>query len=62
MEQTVWDEILTQAMDSASANQRHSDIAREHDVILPIKGKCVCALEALHSGIWLLTLGLCLGK
>ena len=31
-----------------------SDIAHEHDVILPLKGKCVCALEALLSGTWLL--------
>ena len=38
-----------------------SDVARERDVILPIKGKCVHALEALHSDIWLLALGLCLG-
>ena len=39
----------------------HSDVACEHDIILPIKGKCVCALEALRSDIWLLALGLCLG-
>ena len=32
----------------------HSDIAREHDIILPIKGKCMCMLEALLSGTWLL--------
>ena len=38
-----------------------SDIARERDVILPIKGKCVHALKALRSDIWLLALGLCLG-
>ena len=31
-----------------------SDVAHEHDVILPIKGKCVCALEALLLGTWLL--------
>ena len=32
----------------------HSDIAHEHDVILPIKGKCVRTLEVLLSGTWLL--------
>ena len=37
------------------------DIACEHDIILPIKGKCVRVLEALRSDIWLLALGLCLG-
>ena len=29
------------------------DIAREHDIMLPIKGKRVHALEALHSDLWL---------
>ena len=33
----------------------------ERDVILPIKGKCMHALEALCSGTWLLVLGLCIG-
>ena len=38
-----------------------SDIARECDIILLIKGKCVHVLEALRSDTWLLALGLCLG-
>ena len=37
------------------------DIAREHDIILPIKGKCMRELKALRSHTWLLALGLCLG-
>ena len=65
----VWDEIQTQAMDfSLSQSEAFlalspecSDIAHECDVILPIKGKCVCMLDALRSDIWLLALGLCLG-
>ena len=63
------DKIQPQAMDFSLSQSEafpplsleHSDVAREHDVILPIKGKCVHALEALHSDIWLLALGLCLG-
>ena len=39
----------------------HSDVAHEHDIILPIKGKCMCVLEALLSGTWLLALCLCIG-
>ena len=39
----------------------HSDVARECDVMLPIKGECMHALEALRSDIWLLALGLYLG-
>ena len=31
----------------------HSDVARECDVMLPIKGKHMHMLEALHSDIWL---------
>ena len=69
MERTVWNEIQTQAMDSGLSQSEaflplspeHSDVAHEHDVILPINGKCVHALEALCSDIWLLALGLCLG-
>ena len=38
-----------------------SDVAREHDIMLPIKGKCVHVLEALRSDIWLWALGLYLG-
>ena len=37
----------------------HSDIAHEHDVMLPLKGKYVHMLKALRSDIWLLALGLC---
>ena len=69
MEQTIWDEIRTQAMDFSLSQSEafpplspeRSDVAREHDIILPIKGKCVHVLEALHFDIWLLALGLCLG-
>ena len=69
MEQTVWDEIRTQATDFGLSQSEAflplspecSDVARERDIILPIKGKCVHVLEALHSDIWLLALGLCLG-
>ena len=65
----IWDEIWTQAMDySLSQSEAFpplspecSDIAHECDVMLPIKGKCMHALEALRSDIWLLALGLCLG-
>ena len=65
----VWNEIWTQAVDFSLSQSEafpplsleHSDIAREHDIILPIKGKYVRMLEALHSDIWLLALGLCLG-
>ena len=39
-----------------------SDVAHEHDIILPIKGKCVRMLKALRFDIWLLALGLCLGN
>ena len=69
MERTVWDEIRTQAADFGLSQSEAfpplspecSDAAHEHDVILPIKGKCMCALRALCSDIWLLALGLCLG-
>ena len=69
MERMVWEEIWTPATYfSLSQSEAFpplslecSDIAHEHDVILPIKGKCMCALEALRSDIWLLALGLCLG-
>ena len=65
----VWDEIRTQAVDFSLSQSEafpplsleHSDVARERDVILPIKGKCMHALKALHSDTWLLALGLCLG-
>ena len=35
-----------------------SDIAREHDATLPIKGKRMRMLEALRSDLWLWILGL----
>ena len=35
-----------------------SDIVHECDVMLPIKGKCVQMLGALHSDLWLWALGL----
>ena len=65
----VWDEIQTQAADSGlnqsevflPVSPDHSDIAREHDIMLPIKGECMRVLEALRSNIWLLALGLYLG-
>ena len=38
-----------------------SDIVREHDVMLPIKGKHVQTLRALRSNLWLWTLGLSCG-
>ena len=65
----VGDEILTQAVDSSLSQSEAflplssdcSDIACEHHVMLPVKGECVRMLEALHSDIWLLALGLCLG-
>ena len=69
MERMVWDEIWTQATDFGLSQSEaflplspeHSDIAHEHDIILPIKGKCMRVLGALRSDIWLLALGLCLG-
>ena len=55
------DENWTQAMDSGLSQSEafpplspdHSDVARERDVMLPIKGKCMHALKALYSDIWL---------
>ena len=65
----VWDEIWTQAVDCGLSQSEaflplspeHSNVDHECDVLLPIKGKCMHAFEALHSDIWLLALGLCLG-
>ena len=34
-----------------------SDVARERDIMLPIKGKCMRVLEALLFGTWHLALG-----
>ena len=69
MERMVWNEIWTQATDFGLSQSEafpplspeRSDVARERDVILPIKVKCMHVLEALRSDIWLLALGLCLG-
>ena len=55
------DEIWTQAVDSGLSQSEaflplsldHSDIAHEHDVMLPIKGERVHTLEALRSDLWL---------
>ena len=65
----VWDENQTQAADSGLSQSEAfppvspdcSDVAHEHEIMLPIKGECVHALEALRSDIWLLALGLYLG-
>ena len=65
----TWDEKWTQATDSGLSQSEAfppvspdcSDVACEHDIMLPIKGECMCALEALCSDIWLLALGLYLG-
>ena len=69
MKWSTWDEILTQAMDSGLSQSEaflplsldYSDVAREHDVMLPIKGKHVRMLEALHSDLWLWAFGLSCG-
>ena len=60
-EGTTRDENRTQATDSGLSQSEafsplgpdHSDVACECDVMLPIKGKRVHALEALHSDLWL---------
>ena len=39
----------------------YSDVAHEHDVMLPIKGKRVRMLKALRSDLWLWALGLSCG-
>ena len=69
MEWTTWDENWTQAADSDLSQSEafpplspdHSDVALEHDVMLPIKGKCMQMLEALRSDLWLWALGLSCG-
>ena len=55
------DSGLSQSEAFPPVSPDHSDIAHEHDVMLPVKGECVHVLEALHSEIWLLALGLYLG-
>ena len=68
MERTTRDEIRTQAVDSGLSQSEaflplspeHYDVARERDITLPIKGKRVRTLEALHSDLWLWALGLSL--
>ena len=57
----TWDENWTQATDSSLTQSEafpplspdHSDVARECDIMLPIKGEHVHALKALRSDIWL---------
>ena len=69
MEQMIWDEMeyssrgfsLSQSEAFPPLSPGRSAVAHERDVILPIKGKCTCTLEALLSGTWLLALGLCTG-
>ena len=66
MERFTRDEIWTQAADSGLSQSEafpplspdHSDVAREHDITFPIKGKRVLMLEALRSDLWLWILGL----
>ena len=61
MEQMTRDENQTQAADSGLSQSEaflplsldHSDVAREHDVMCPIKGKRVRVLEALRYDLWL---------
>ena len=55
------DENWTQAADSGLSQSEafpplspdRSDVVREHDVMLPIKGNRVHAIEALRSDLWL---------
>ena len=57
---------LTQAVDSGLSQSEAfpplspdcSDVVREHDIMLPIKGKHMQMLRALHSDLWLWILGL----
>ena len=66
MERSTRDEIRTKAADSGLSQSEaflplspeHSDIARERDITLPIKGKHVRMFRALRSELWLWTLGL----
>ena len=68
-ERSTRDKNWTQAMDSGLSQSEafpplsldRSDVAREHDVILPIKGKHERMLAALHSDLWLWTPGLSCG-
>ena len=61
MEQTTWDENQTQAADSGLSQPEaflplsldRSDVARERDIMLPIKKEHVQMLEALRSDLWL---------
>ena len=61
MERTTWDENRTQAADSGLSQLKafpplspdRSDIVHERDVMLPIKGERMHALEALRSDLWL---------
>ena len=57
----IRDENWTQATDSGLSQSEafpplspdRSDVAHEHDIMLPIKGKRVHALGALYSDLWL---------
>ena len=61
MEQTTRNEIWTQTVDSGLSQSEAflplspdcSDVARECDVMLPIKGEHVHVLKALRSDPWL---------
>ena len=60
MEQVTRDENRTQAVVSSLSQSGlptivpgSFDIAHECDIMLAIKGKCVHALEALRSNLWL---------
>ena len=69
MERSTRDKIQTQAADSGLSQSEafpplsldRSDVAHEHDITLPIKGKRVRTLGALHSDLWLWALGLSCG-
>ena len=69
MERSTWDKIRTQAVDSGLSQSEafpplspdHSDVVHERDIMLPIKGKRMRMLEALHSDLWLWALGLSCG-
>ena len=53
-----WTPGLSQSEDFPPLSPECSDVAHEHDVMLPIKGKQVRTFGALHSNLWLWTLGL----
>ena len=55
------DSSLSQSEAFPPVSLDHSDVAHERDIMLPLRGECVHVLKALHSDIWLWTLGLYLG-